>query len=137
MNYLEQFAEMFGLELEQEFSLIKSDGEKVDDDLYKITEDGIFYQKEKNGFWLSEPSSTLSCLLKGSYKAVPKPWKPKKGEEYWHYSEAWDEGIPCKWEGGWFDLLLWKEGCCFKTKKEADTKGKAIVEQIKKEYEEA
>lgn len=137
MNYYKQIAEMLGLELGQEFRLIKSDGEKVDDDLYKITEDGIVYQKEKNGFWLSEPSSTLSCLLKGSYKAVPKPWKPKEGEEYWHYSEAWKEAIPYDWEGGFNDLLLWNARNCFKTAEEARTKGKEAMERIGKEFEEA
>ena len=42
MNYYKQFAEMLGLELEQEFRLVKPDGTKVDNDLYKITEDGLF-----------------------------------------------------------------------------------------------
>ena len=137
MTYYKQFAEMLGLELEQEFSLIKSDGEKVDDDLYKITEDGIFYQKEKNGFWLSEPSSTLSCLLKGSYKAVPKPWELKVGEKYFYYSVSLNRATTRKWCNGNYDLLLWKYGNCFKTEKEANEKGKEIMEQIKKEYEEA
>ena len=137
MNYYKQFAEIFGLELEQEFSLIKSDGEKVDDDLYKITEDGIFYQKEKNGFWLSEPSSTFSCLLKGSYKAVPKPWKPKNGERYWYYSPLSRKTFYLTREDGLDDLLLWKAGNCFKTREEAETKGKKIMEQIAKEFKEA
>lgn len=48
MNYYKQFAEMLGLELDEEFSLIKSDGTKVDNDLYKIREDGLFYQKRKD-----------------------------------------------------------------------------------------
>lgn len=137
MNYWKQFAEMLGLELEQEFRLVNPDGTKVDNDLYKIREDGLFYKKRKDGVWLSEPSTTLSSLLQGLCKVVPKPWKPKEGEEYWHYSEAWNEGISCKWEGGWFDLLLWKVGCCFKTKNEADIKGKEIIKQIRKEYEES
>lgn len=137
MNYWKQFAEMLGLELEQEFRLVKPDGTKVDNDLYKIREDGLFYKKRKDGVWLSEPSTTLSSLLQGLCKAVPLPWKPKEGEEYWQYSEAWNEGISCKWEGGWFDLLLWKVGCCFKTKNEADIKGKEIIKQIRKEYEES
>lgn len=127
---------MFGLELEQEFSLIKSDGEKVDDDLYKITEDGIFYKKEKNDFWLSEPSVTLSSLLKGSYKVVPKPWKPSEGYTYWWYSIAWKQAIDNEFNSSIGDLLHWKVGNCFKTKEEAESKGKEIMEQIMKEYKE-
>ena len=41
-----------------------------------------------------------------------------------------------KWCNGNYDLLLWKCGNCFKTGKEANAKGKEIMEQIKKEYEE-
>ena len=132
MNYWKQIAEMLGVELEEEFKV--SDMKIF---TFKFTEDdGLMFKYGKNEDYM--PSALiLTKLLRGDYSVVKLPWKPKKGEEYWHYSEAWDEGIPCKWEGGWFDLLLWKEGCCFKTKKEADTKGKAIVEQIKKEYEEA
>ena len=55
MNYWKQFAEMLGLELEQEFRLVKPDGTKVDNDIYKIREDGLFYKKRKDGVWLSEP----------------------------------------------------------------------------------
>ena len=135
MNYYKRIAEMLGVELEEEFSVKNYKTNELNRPRYKITqEEGIMYSIDREK-WVR--SVLLMSIINGSYSVVKLPWKPKKGEEYWHYSEAWDEGIPCKLEGGWFDLLLWKEGCCFKTKKEADTKGKAIVEQIKKEYEEA
>ena len=137
MNYYKQFAAMLGLELEQEFRLVKPDGTKVDNDLYKIREDGLFYKKRKDGVWLSEPSTTLSSLLQGYCKAVPKPWKPKYGEQYWSYSTKIN-GTCCNtfWE---FikDYAMWKSGNCFRTEEEAKTKGKEIMEQIQKEYEEA
>lgn len=38
MNYYKQFAEMLGLELEQEFVLIDSDGNRKNKNTYKITE---------------------------------------------------------------------------------------------------
>lgn len=135
MNYWKQFVEMLGLELEQEFILTDSYGKRKDEYTYKITEDGILYQKEYN-FWILEPSITLACLLKGSYKAVPKPWKPKNGERYWYYSPLSRETFYLTREDGLDDLLLWKAGNCFKTKEEAETKGKKIMEQIAKEFEE-
>ena len=137
MNYYKQFAEMLGLELEQEFRLVNPDGTKVDNDLYKIREDGLFYKKRKDGVWLSEPSTTLSSLLQGLCKVVPKPWKPKEEEKYWYYSEPFNQVISHNWYDGNYDLLLWKVGNCFKTKEEANTKGKEIMEQLKKEYEES
>lgn len=137
MNYYKQFAEMLGLELEQEFRLVNPDGTKVDNDLYKIREDGLFYKKRKDGVWLPEPSTTLSSLLQGLCKVVPKPWKPKYGEQYWSYSTKIN-GTCCNtfWEFT-NDYAIWKSGNCFRTEEEAKTKGKEIMEQIQKEYEEA
>lgn len=137
MNYYKQFAEMLGIELEQEFNLTAADGTKVDNDLYKITENGLFYKKRKDGVWLTEPSTTLSSLLQGLCKAVPKPWKPSEGYKYWWYSIAWNQAIDNEFNSSIGDLLHWKVGNCFKTKEEAETKGKEIIEQIQKEYEEA
>lgn len=137
MNYWKQFAEMLGLELEEEFSLIKSDGTKVNDDFYKISRDGLFYKKRKNDVWLSEPSTTLSSLLQGSYKVVHKPWKLKVGEKYSYYSVSLNRATTRKWCNGNYDLLLWKFGNCFKTEKDANEKGKEVMEAIRKEYEEA
>ena len=128
---------MLGLELGQEFELKDDDGKRKDEYTYKIIEDGL-YRKEANAIALyAEPSVTLDCILNGDYKAVPKPWKPKIGEKYWTYSEIWEEVTSFRWEGYYYDLLLWKVGNCFKTKDKAEDKGKEIMEQIQNEYEEA
>ena len=137
MTYWKQFAEMLGLELEQEFRLVKPDGTKVDNYLYIIREDGLFYKKRKDGVWLSEPSTTLSSLLQGLCKAVPKPWKPKYGEQYWSYSVKRSQAC-CGMFGEYVkDYACWKLGNCFKTREEAQSKGKEIMEKLVKEYEEA
>lgn len=136
MNYWKQFAEMLGLELEQEFILTDSYGKRKDEYTYKITEDGILYQKEYD-FWILEPSITLACLLKGLYKAVPKPWKPKDGEDYWYCSVASRPIVVSTiWGGFSGDLCKWKCGNCFKTKGEAMEKGREIMEAIWEEFEE-
>lgn len=138
MNYYKQFAEMLGLELGQEFSIIKSGFKKLDENIaYKITEDGLYYKASPNGSWWVEPWKTLDDLLSGEFKAVPKPWKPSEGYKYWWYSIAWNQAIDNEFNSSIGDLLHWKVGNCFKTKEEAETKGKEIMEQIKKEYEEA
>lgn len=137
MNYYKQFAEMLGLELEQEFRLVNPDGTKVDNDLYKIREYGIFYKKRKDGVWLSEPSTTLSSLLQGLCKVVPKPWKPNYGDAYWRYQPQVGNASLSAWLDDGVDFCRWKVGNCFRTKEEAETKGKEIMDQIQKEYEEA
>lgn len=139
MNYYKQFAEMLGLELEQEFSITSADGEQTSSLLYKITKDGIFCrgEKETDGFWVLEPSTTVEHLIRGVFKAVPKPWKPKEDEKYWYFSGMLDRGTKCTWLNSATDLMLWKVGNCFKTKEEAEAKGGEIIEALLKEYEEA
>ena len=130
MTYWKQFAEMFGLELEQEFRLVKPDGTKVDNDLYKIREDGLFYKKRKDGVWLSEPSTTLSSLLQGLCKVVPKPWKPENGYEYWRCSSKRGFVSSDIWLDDVIDLYGWKSGNCFRTEEEAKIKGKEIKASV-------
>ena len=134
MSYWKQFAKMLGLELEQEFVLTDVDGNRKDIFTYKITEDGIFYKSKISNGWFK--TELVDTLLNGSIKAVPKQWKPKKGEMYWFYLYGAKEVIDSRWCDGTYDLLLWKAGNCFRTEKEASTKGKEIMEQIQKEYEE-
>lgn len=137
MSYWEQFAKMFGLELDEEFSLAKSNGEKINKDTYKVKVDGLFYKSPFGTNWYREPSKTTYYLLMGDYKVLLKPWKPEEGEEYWYYSEVWKQGISSEWRSGIQDLFFWKGGNCFRTKEEADTKGKKVMKQIRKEYEES
>ena len=136
MNYYKQFAEMLGLELEQEFVLTDVDGNRKDKYTYKITEDGLLY-KSPTFNWAISSLGTIGKLLDGDVKAVPKKWKPEKGEKYWLYLYASKQIISRTWNEGTYDLLLWNAGNCFKTEEEAETKGKEIMEQIQKEYEEA
>lgn len=137
MNYYKQFAEMLGLELEQEFVLTDDDGKRKDVYTYKITEDGVLYKSPTFVNWSVNSLGTVGKLLNGDVKAVPKPLKLEVGEIHWHYSVTLKRAVTRKWCNGNYDLLLWKCGNCFKTEKEANAKGKEIMEQIKKEFEEA
>lgn len=128
---------MLGLELGQEFSITSANGENISSLIYKIREDGLFYKKRKDDVWLSEPSTTLSSLLQGLCKAVPKPWKPKYGEQYWSYSTKINETCCNTFWEHIEDYAMWKSRNCFRTEEEAETKGKEIMERIQKEYEEA
>ena len=135
MNYYKKFAEMLGLELEQEFVLTDVDGNIKDIFTYKITEDGIFYKSKISNDWFK--TELVDALLNGCIKAVPKPWKPEKGEKYFYYAKAFGQTVYKIWIDENYDLLLWKVGNCFKTEEEAKDKGKEIMEHIQKEYEEA
>ena len=137
MNNWGKFAEMLGLELNQEFVITKLDGKRKDLYTYEITEEGIFYKSRINNDWLRDEMGLVEELLNGCIKAVPKQWKPKKGEKYFYYAKAFGQTVYKIWIDENYDLLLWKVGNCFRTEEEAKTKGKEIMEKIQKEYEEA
>lgn len=139
MNYWKQFAEMLGLELEQEFVLTDVDGNRKDQFTYKITENGFLSKPTESIDWSVMPICTFTIvnLLSGNIKAVSKPWKPKYGEQYWIYSFKSNQAWCTFFENYAEDYACWKLGNCFKTSEEAQSKGKEIMEQIKEEYEEA
>ena len=114
----------------QEFVLTDIDENRKDIFTYKITEDGIFYKSKINNDWFK--TELVDALLNGCIKAVPKPWKPEKGEKYFYYAKAFGQTVYKIWIDENYDLLLWKVGNCFKTEEEAKDKGKEIMEQIKK-----
>ena len=138
MNYWKQFAEMLGLELEQEFVITDVDGNIKGELTYKFTEDGLLYKSPTLVNWSKSSSGTIvRLLLNGDYKVVSKPWKPKYGEQYWSYSTKIN-GTCCN---TFWELIenyaMWESGNCFRTEEEAKTKGKEIMEKLVKEYEEA
>ena len=137
MSHWKQFAEILDLELEQKFVLTDDDGNRKNEYIYKITEDGLLHKSPTLVKWSKSSSCTILRLLNGDYKVVTKTWKPKKGEKYWYYSDTCKLAICVYWEDTSRDLSFWKLGNCFKTREEADAKGKEIMEQIQKEYEEA
>lgn len=99
MNYYKQFAEMLGLELEQEFVLTDDDGNRKNKYTYKITEDGVGYTSQSFTNWAINSLGTIGNLLNGDVKAVPKPWKPKYGEAYW----KWGTNVECAQFKRWND----------------------------------
>lgn len=138
MNYYKQFAEMLGLELGQEFSITSADGEQTSSLLYRIEDDGVYSAASSNAaLWGREQSTIVDRLLGGVLVPVPKQWKPKDGDAYWKWATDVELAQFKRWNGASTDFACWKLGNCFKTSEEAQSKGKEIMEQIKKEYEEA
>lgn len=134
MNYYKQIAEMLGIELGEEFSVIDCRTKERNTSRYKITqEEGIMYSMDGEK-WCR--SALLLSIVNGSYSVVRLPWKPKKDERYWWYSYVCRAACSTKWKGSYSDLIDWKVGNCFKTKEEAEAKENEILEALLKEYEE-
>lgn len=135
MNYYKQVAKMLGVELGEEFSLKSIRTDDIDRTRYKITqEEGLMFSTERKK-WAR--STMLLPIISGDFNVVKLPWKPSEGYTYWWYSIAWGSALDSEFNSSIGDLLHWKVGNCFKTKEEAETKGKEIMEQIMKEYKEA
>lgn len=135
MNYYKEIAEMLGVELGEEFNLKENKTKNIVRPRYKITqEEGLMYSVNRNEF---ARSLFLLSIINGSYSVVKLPWKPKKGEVYWYYSEAFQHAFASEWIGSLCDLLYWKSGNFFKTKKEANEKGYVLWKELDNEYEKA
>ena len=135
MNYYKKIPEMLGVELGEEFNLKENKTKNIIRPRYKITQEEGLMCSTGGEEW--NRSASLLAIFSGAYSIVKLPWKPKKGEAYWHYSEVWMEVISFEWEDCLYDFLLWKAGNCFKTKEEGDAKAKEIIEKLRKEYEAA
>ena len=131
MSYYEQVANMLGLELGEKFKITNDEFDYHGDTFY-FSEDGC-----KDLGSVCNCNGILLSILSGNSKIVKLPWKPKKDERYWWYSYVGEAPCSTKWKGSYSDLFDWKVGNCFRTKKEAEAKGKEIMEQIMKEYKEA
>lgn len=135
MNYYKKIAEMLGVELGEEFRLKENKTKNIVRPRYKITqEEGLMYSVNRNEF---DRSTILISIINGSYSIVRLTWKPKFSEQYWYYSARINQACCCVFGEFVEDYAIWKSGNCFKTKEEAETIGKEIMEKIVKEYEEA
>lgn len=131
MNYFKQVAEMLGVELEEKFKLKSADdGFKA---TYKMTKDGLLYNVGVG--WNN--SSQLIGIISGNLTIVKLPWKPNFMNEYYAYSTYSNAAVRLSWKGITEDLLYWKLGNCFRTREEAEAKGKEIMEAICEEFKEA
>lgn len=131
MSYYEQVANMLGLELGEKFK-ITNDKFDYHDDTFYFSEEGCKYLGS-----VCNCNGILLSILSGSSKIVKLPWKPKVGEQYSYCLSPGHAVVSSTWRCATTDLCYWKAGNCFKTEEEARIKGKEILEQIKKEFEEA
>lgn len=131
MNYYEEISKMLGVDLDEEFKL-----SSTKNFVYKITLDGLMVRQLGEFEWCESVPVTLTNLFKGDYSVVKLPWKPYLTEEYYVYSTYINSARKAKWRGVTEDLLYWKLGNCFRTREEANTKGREIMEAICEEFKE-
>ena len=130
-NYMPEIAKMLGVELDEEFEIVRSSTGEWIANAY-ITNDRLCYSKY-NPIYKEFSGYTLEWLLKGSYTIKQKtqePWKPRGNEKYWYVTP---EGYCCNaiCLGDWVSVTLYKIGNCYRTKEEAEANRDKWVEFYK------
>lgn len=142
-NYMQQIADMLGVELGEVF-YVRWEGESNSKQKFALSDDGL-YQIAYAGFeeeFGVKSDKVLTKILTGEAKIVKRPWKPQAYENYFK-AQKWGDGEihvdEVTWSGKGLscNLIDWKVGNCFRTKEEAEEKGKYIIEQIESEFRKA
>ena len=118
MNHIPEIAKMLGVEIGEVFEA------RCDRDPFQYTKarftDRYFEIVETN---VEHPAPwnvyCLYALLEGNLYVKHIPWKPEVGECYHFINESgltvWDT-----WGESYVDILLYKLGNCYKTRRDAD-----------------
>lgn len=132
MNYMGKVAEMLGVEIGEEFK-IEFEGGMLSDDSYMLLNGGMF---RSGGYLVSAPC--IWSLIKGEYKIVKLPFKPKNGDKYYTYYTNGEEWLiwDSTWSGDVSDYARLKSGIVFRTSQEAlNALPQKYKELTGKEYE--
>lgn len=133
MNYYKQVAEILGVELDEVFSLKHKDGTLLSKK-YRISPFAGLLLKIGDEW---HQSGYIDEIIKGNLTIVKLPWKPNDDEFYYYYSPCTGITYQGRWSNTAYDYCVWGIGNCFRTREEAETKGKEIMETIEKEYRES
>lgn len=83
MNYMEQVAQMLGVELGEEFKIKDPKNGEIYNVIFKFDNSGLVRREPKpKRVWIPD-SGALHQLIIGGFEIVKKPWKPKENEEYY------------------------------------------------------
>ena len=121
MNYMNQIAQMLGVELDEEFYLESVEyGYYFLDDrskkaTFKLSLSGMM-TNYRNDEWESV-GECLASLLEGAYTIVKKPRKPKKDEKYYYVSLR-KEIVQTRFYEVHNDVMRYQLGNCFRTEEE-------------------
>lgn len=140
MNKTKNVAEMFGLELLEEFNI-----KGIEETLLPYGSDCVniyrFNDENKDNpveflvdkTWVSA-RNVLDSLITGFHEVVKIPWKPEDGDTYWHLN-LYGEVARNTWNGDWYDLTHYKANNCFKTEKWAEENKEIVIKELQDYYE--
>ena len=114
VNRVDKLANVFGIELNEEFDLVDCDnGLKIDNCPYKFTERGLVDCNNYADEWCA------MLLITGEFEIAKKPWKPKD-REIVYYKTISGVGVGSFFESDIKMLAYYHIGNIFKTEEEAE-----------------
>lgn len=116
MNYMEQIAQMLGVELEEHFDIANTKGKIVTKDLW-FTKDGLKQKGMEDSRVLPH---ILNSLLVGDWVISKRLWKPGLGEFYCYINNSDGEIRYRSWADSIVDFLLYKTNNIYHTGAEAE-----------------
>ena len=125
MNKFETIAKLLGVEMGEEFKVIREDGTLMSD-TYKITDKGLICDD------VAVVYTMLGTLLCDKYTIKKLPWEPKNGERYYYFDleDIFNTLYSPNDSGDIFNTI---NGITFKTEEEAEEMRLKVLEFIKKE----
>lgn len=78
MNYIEDFANFLGLELNEKFTYKDVNSNEVSNDIYCFKSDGVFRHIGNENY--APNNDVLINILRGRYEIIKLPWSPHNGD---------------------------------------------------------
>ena len=125
-NLMPEVAKLLGVEVGEPFYILQNGKHKCiysDNDLYKITEEGLANINNTDGCYEyhSHCRVILTGLLLGECSVEKLPWEPKMYEHYFYPSLLKKEVVSDVWWGRTSDCALKVLGMVYRTREEAET----------------
>lgn len=132
MNLIPMIRETLGLEIEEEFQLVKSDGTTYDLKYRFASNDMLQWFDTYTGCWNVSSPTMLEKIIYGLATIKKLPFKPKEGKLYYFIDlDNGDAMGVCYYSNMSHHKLRVKSGNCYRTEEEAE---KHVDEWMTKVY---
>lgn len=128
MFSMKDFADLLGVEMEEEFQLCDDDG--VYAPVYRVTKYGFEYLRENK--WVKYQFDVNNLIGKFVRKL---PWKPRNGDKYWYVDTDGTPDIDTFSDEDIFALEHYACKNCFRTEDEAKANINEVTNRLKAIYE--
>lgn len=135
-NYMREIAALLGVELGDIFKVANINNNIKNENYFRLTKKGLEISRGSDHWWRGTAPSILEGLMRGEYKIITSPWKPKIDEVYYipriHPNDSF-MWTSVTWEDNKGDNKLYQLGLVCKTREEAAAMTKKMITMIQEE----